>query len=98
MEKILERLASDSKLGLQTNELVLPAKDEAQSGMFAGKIPEINEKKDITKEEGKKVEKFLEFRNAENTLYSSGRDWGQATIDALRRATTEGKPNKRPSS
>lgn len=44
VEKILERLASDSKLGLQTNEIVLPAKDEAQSGMFAGKIPEINEK------------------------------------------------------
>ena len=44
VEKILERLASDSKLGLQTNEIVLPAKDEAQSGMFTGKIPEINEK------------------------------------------------------
>ena len=44
VEKILERLASDSKLGLQTNEIVLPAKDEAQSGMFAGKIPEVNEK------------------------------------------------------
>src|SRR3989338_8507545 len=44
VEKILERLSGDSKLGLQTNEIVLPAKDEAQSGMFAGKIPEINEK------------------------------------------------------
>lgn len=44
VEKILERLSGDSKLGLQTNEIVLPAKDQKQAGMFTGKIPEINEK------------------------------------------------------
>jgi len=44
VEQILERLSSDNKLGLQTNELVLPSKDTAQNGMFEGKIPEVNEK------------------------------------------------------
>lgn len=44
VEQILERLSSENKLGLQTNELVLPAKDTAQNGMFEGKIPEVNEK------------------------------------------------------
>lgn len=42
VEKILERLASQNKLGLQTNELVLPAKDSA--GLFSGQIPTVNEK------------------------------------------------------
>lgn len=42
VEEILERLSSANKLGLQTNELVLPAKDT--SGLFKGKIPEVNEK------------------------------------------------------
>src|SRR3989344_821243 len=44
VEEILERLSGSNKLGLQTNELVLPAKDVAQGGMFEGKIPEVNEK------------------------------------------------------
>ncbi len=44
VEEILERLSGSNKLGLQTNELVLPAKDVAQDGMFEGKIPEVNEK------------------------------------------------------
>ncbi|PIR82632.1 site-specific DNA-methyltransferase [Candidatus Kaiserbacteria bacterium CG10_big_fil_rev_8_21_14_0_10_59_10] len=44
VEEILERLSGANKLGLQTNELVLPAKDVAQSGMFEGRIPEVNEK------------------------------------------------------
>src|SRR3990167_6334291 len=44
VEEILERLSGANKLGLQTNELVLPAKDTAQSGMFDGKVPEVNEK------------------------------------------------------
>ena len=44
VEQILERLSGENKLGLQTNELVLPAKDTAQNGMFQGKIPEVNEK------------------------------------------------------
>lgn len=44
VEQILERLSGENKLGLQTNELVLPAKDTTQNGMFEGKIPEINEK------------------------------------------------------
>ncbi len=44
VEEILERLSGANKLGLQTNELVLPAKDTAQSGMFEGKVPEVNEK------------------------------------------------------
>src|ERR1035437_4620777 len=44
VEQILERLSSENKLGLETNELVLPAKDTAQNGMFEGKIPEVNEK------------------------------------------------------
>lgn len=42
VEEILERLSGSNKLGLQTNELVLPAKDTA--GLFKGKIPEVNEK------------------------------------------------------
>lgn len=49
VEQILERLSSENKLGLQTNELVLPAKDTAQSGMFEGKIPEINKKEWINR-------------------------------------------------
>lgn len=44
VEQILERLSGENKLGLQTNELVLPAKDTAQNGMFEGNIPEVNEK------------------------------------------------------
>lgn len=44
VEQILERLSGENKLGLQTNELVLPAKDTAQNRMFDGKIPEVNEK------------------------------------------------------
>src|SRR3989344_2116797 len=42
VEEILERLSSTSKLGLQTNELVLPAKDTA--GLFQGQVKEVNEK------------------------------------------------------
>ena len=42
VEKILERLSSQNKLGLQTNELVLPAKDSA--GLFSGQMPIANEK------------------------------------------------------
>ena len=42
VEEILERLSSTSKLGLQTNELVLPAKDTA--GLFQGQVSEVNEK------------------------------------------------------
>jgi len=38
VEQILERLSSKSKLTLQTNELVLPAKDSA--GLFSGQMPE----------------------------------------------------------
>ena len=42
VEEILERLSGANKLGLQTNELVLPAKDTA--GLFKGEVPEVNEK------------------------------------------------------
>src|SRR3989338_5980517 len=42
VEEILERLSGANKLGLQTNELVLPAKDTA--GVFKGEGPEVNEK------------------------------------------------------
>ena len=42
VEKILERLSSQNKLGLQTNELVLPAKDSA--GLFSGQMPTVDEK------------------------------------------------------
>src|SRR3989344_602586 len=42
VEEILERISGSNKLGLQTNELVLPAKDSA--GLFRGNIPETNEK------------------------------------------------------
>ncbi len=42
VEEILERLSGANKLGLQTDELVLPAKDTA--GMFKGRMPEVNEK------------------------------------------------------
>jgi adenine specific DNA methylase Mod len=41
VEKILERLNSPNKISLQTNEYVLPAKDE--SGLFKGEIPELTE-------------------------------------------------------
>ena len=41
VEQILERLSSKSKLTLQTNELVLPAKDSA--GLFSGRMPEESE-------------------------------------------------------
>lgn len=41
VEEILERLSGANKLGLQTNELVLPAKDTA--GLFKGQVPEFNE-------------------------------------------------------
>jgi adenine specific DNA methylase Mod len=37
-ERILEQIASGKRLALQTNELVLPAKDV--SGLFRGKVPE----------------------------------------------------------
>jgi adenine specific DNA methylase Mod len=37
VEEILERLSGANKLGLQTNELVLPAKETA--GLFQGKLP-----------------------------------------------------------
>ena len=49
VEQILERLSSENKLGLQTNELVLPSRDTAQNKMFEGEIPEINEKEWMNK-------------------------------------------------
>ena len=42
VEEILERLSGMNKLGLQTDELVLPAKDTA--GLFRGQMPEVNER------------------------------------------------------
>ncbi len=39
VEEILERLSGQNKLGLQTNELVLPAKDTV--GIFNGEVPEV---------------------------------------------------------
>ena len=42
VERILERLQSPNKITLQTNELVLPSKD--QSGFFRGQVPEFNDK------------------------------------------------------
>lgn len=42
VEEIFDRLSGVNKLGLQTNELVLPSKDTA--GLFSGQIPEVNEK------------------------------------------------------
>lgn len=42
VERILERLSGSHKLGLQTNEYVLPSKDK--SGLFRGEVKEINEK------------------------------------------------------
>jgi len=41
VERILERLGGQNKLGLQTNELVLPAKDN--KGLWAGRMPEAKE-------------------------------------------------------
>jgi len=41
VEEILERLSGTNKLGLQTDELVLPAKDTA--GLFKGQMPEATE-------------------------------------------------------
>jgi len=37
-QKILERLSSNTRIGLQTNEVVLPNKDEA--GVFRGRLPD----------------------------------------------------------
>lgn len=42
VEEILERFSGANKLGLQTDELVLPAKDTA--GLFKGQTPNVNEK------------------------------------------------------
>lgn len=42
VEKILERLSSQNKLGLQTNEIVLPAKDTA--GIFSGQVSQFKGK------------------------------------------------------
>lgn len=39
--KILARLSDDSRISLQTNELVLPAKDK--SGIFAGTMPAVHD-------------------------------------------------------
>src|SRR3989338_10797013 len=47
VEEILERLSGANKLGLQTNELVLPAKDTA--GLFKGEVPEVNEKEGMNR-------------------------------------------------
>jgi len=41
VERILERLQSPNKITLQTNELVLPSKD--QSGLYRGHVPELND-------------------------------------------------------
>jgi len=41
VEEILERLSGSNKLGLQTNELVLPSKETA--GMFMGEVPQFSE-------------------------------------------------------
>ena len=41
VERILERLQSPNKITLQTNELVLPSKE--QSGLFRGQVPELND-------------------------------------------------------
>jgi adenine specific DNA methylase Mod len=41
VEEILERLSSTNKLGLQTNELVLPSKETA--GMFMGEVPQFSD-------------------------------------------------------
>ena len=38
-QRIIERLSSDTRIGLQTNELVLPRKDV--SGFFRGQVPNI---------------------------------------------------------
>jgi adenine specific DNA methylase Mod len=42
VERILERISSSNKIGLQTNELVLPSKDV--SGMFKGSVPVTKDK------------------------------------------------------
>lgn len=42
VERILERISSTNRIGLQTNELVLPSKDV--SGMFKGSIPVTKDK------------------------------------------------------
>lgn len=38
-QRIIERLSSSTRIGLQTNELVLPRKDV--SGLFRGQVPNI---------------------------------------------------------
>ncbi len=43
VEKILERLAGTNKLALQTNELVLPAKDT--NNLWSGRLPQTKENK-----------------------------------------------------
>lgn len=45
-EQILEKLAQPTRITLQTNELVLPAKDV--SGLFKGKVPQIPNKERVT--------------------------------------------------
>ncbi len=41
VEKILERLSGSNKLALQTNEIVLPAKDS--DNLWSGQMPKVNE-------------------------------------------------------
>lgn len=43
--RIMERLSSPNRLTLQTNELVLPFKD--QSGLFRGTVPDFKSKKEL---------------------------------------------------
>ena len=43
--KIIERLSSPNRLTLQTNELVLPCRD--QSGLFRGTVPDFKSKKEL---------------------------------------------------
>jgi len=52
-------------------------------------VREIMKKEVKSKEDNEKIEELLRLRNAENMLNSSGVDWGQASVDALKRHTSK---------
>lgn len=73
VERILERLSSPNKLTLQTNELVIPAKDQA--GLFRGVIP--NFKASSVKEFGNPQLKIpgVRARGQQRLSQNLGAEW-----------------------
>ena len=72
-ERILERISSQNKLILQTNELVLPAKDV--SGLFKGTIPNPKEKTTTIDASAEQMQMFgLQARQAKLSIHQEA-EW-----------------------